>query len=191
MKSPLLVTIARAVLRAMAQNPNFPSPDPPLATVEAAAEALAEAEAATRTRAMTTVAVRNEKRRALATLLSYLKDYVQRTADADVEHGASIIESAGMSVKRPRHLPLRVFAAKPGRNSGWVELVAPKAPGRASYLWAYSIDGMKTWVILPTTVKASTTVEGLPRGSTVYFRYRVTTKDGEGDWSEPVSILVV
>jgi hypothetical protein len=45
-------------------------------------------------------------------------------------------------------------------------------------------------VSLPFTTQASTTVSGLTPGSTVHFRYRPVTKDGAGDWSQPVSIMV-
>jgi hypothetical protein len=187
---PLLVTAARAIVRAMTGNPRFPSPDPQLATVEAAIEALAAAETAAHTRMQGTVAVRDQKRQALVVLLQQLRDYVQATADADVEHAVSIIESAGMAVKKPRMLPARVFSAKPGPVSGSVKLLAPQAGNRAGYEWAYSTDGKRTWVSLPFTVQASTTVSGLQPGTTVPFRYRAVTKDGTGDWSEPVSIIV-
>ena len=96
-----------------------------------------------------------------------------------------------MSVKKPRVLPPRRFTVKDGRVSGSLELIAPKGGNRAGYEWAYSTDGKRTWVSLPFTVKASTIVYGLEPGATVYFRYRPVTKNGVGDWSDPVSIIVV
>jgi hypothetical protein len=187
---PLLVTVARAIVRAMTGNPRFPSPDPPLATVEAAIEALAAAETATRSRMQGTVAARDGKRLALVVLLQQLRDHVQARADANVDEAVSIIESAGMAVKKERVPPARVFTAKRGPVSGSVKLLAPQAGNRAGYEWAYSTDGKKSWVSVPFTVQASTTVSGLQPGSTVYFRYRAVTKDGTGDWSEPVGVIV-
>jgi hypothetical protein len=187
---PLLLTVARAIVRAMTSNPRFPSPDPPLAKVQVAIDALTAAETATRTRAHGTVPLRDAKRLELLVLLQQLCAHVQAIADADVEQAVSTIESAGMSVKKERVLPVRVFAAKRGPVSGTVKLVAPRAGERAGYEWAYSTDGKKTWTALPFTVRASTLVTGLQPGSTVYFRYRVDTKDGAGDWSEPTSIIV-
>jgi hypothetical protein len=111
-------------------------------------------------------------------------------ADADIENAASLIESAGMSVKKRRTFSQRVLAAKCGRTSGTVDLVAPRAGERVSYEWQYSIDEMKTWVSLPVTVKASTSANGFVRGTTVFFRYRTATKDGVGDWSQPTSLLI-
>ena len=49
---------------------------------------------------------------------------------------------------------------------------------------------MKTWISLPFTVQANTTVSGLRPGSTVHFRYRPVTKDGAGDWSDPIAVIV-
>jgi hypothetical protein len=97
---PKLVTYARSIVRALTGNLQFPSPLPPLATVEAAIDALDAAETDTRTRLRGTVQVRDERRLALVMLLNHLCSHVQATADSDIDNGASIIESAGMAVKR-------------------------------------------------------------------------------------------
>ncbi len=102
----------------------------------------------------------------------------------------SIIESAGMSVKGRRLPAGRVFAAKRGRVSRSIILVAPKAGNRPSYDWAYSLDGGETWILLPGTNSATTTVPGLTPGAKVLFRYRVCVKDVWSDWSQPVAVIV-
>ncbi|MGA7121563.1 MAG: fibronectin type III domain-containing protein [Polyangiaceae bacterium] len=187
---PRLVTVARAIVSAMTKNPRFPSPNPPLATVEAAIAALEEAEVATLGRAPGSVALRDSKRLAVVVLLQQLRDHVQATADADIEEGPAIIESAGMSVKRQRGAQERALVARLGPVSGSVKLSAPKAGNRAGYEWAYSTDGQRTWVSVPITVQASTTISGLAPGSTVHFRYRATSKLVTGDWSDSVSTIV-
>jgi hypothetical protein len=48
----------------------------------------------------------------------------------------------------------------------------------------------KTWVTVPSTLQAKTTVAGLTPGATVTFRYRAVVKTGEGDWSQPTSLMV-
>jgi hypothetical protein len=83
-----------------------------------------------------------------------------------------------------------VFAAKPGATSGSVHLVTDAAARRASYEWQYSTDAGKTWVSAPSTLQAKTVVAGLTPGVTVLFRYRAVTKSGEGDWSQPQSLIV-
>jgi len=189
-KVPRLVTVARAIVNAMTGNPRFASPNPPLATVEAAIAALEEAEVATLSRAPGSVAMRDAKRMALVALLQQLREHVQTTADADIEEGPAIIESAGMSVKRPRAAKERALVARLGPVSGSVQLSAPKAGNRAGYEWAYSTDGARTWASVPITVQARTTISGLAPGSTVHFRYRATTQPGAGDWSNSVSVIV-
>jgi hypothetical protein len=173
----LLITYVQGILKAMTGNPTFPSPTPPLTTVASAVSDLQVAEtAAVTTRAKGTVATRNEKRAALVALLDQLRSYVQSIADATPENAPSIIESAGLAIKKtPVHAP-RVFSAKPATVSGSVKLTAPNAGKRAAYLWQYSTDGGKTWLDVSPTLQAKTNVTGLPAGTTVEFRYRSIVK---------------
>jgi len=188
---PHLLVQARAIVQATRTSPWFPSPSPALATIEAAIDALAVAETATRSRTRGTVEVRDGKRAALVMLLQQLQRHVQATADANPENAVSIIESAGLSVKRARVLPPRVFAALDGPVSGTVKLVAPKIKGATAYEWAYSTDDKNTWIPRPTRPQASTLVPGLTPGATAHFRYRPVMRTGPGDWSDPVSVIVI
>jgi hypothetical protein len=187
---PKLLVRARSYVLALTNNPRFPSPHPSLATVLAAIEALSDAQRDTLSRTAGTVALRDEKRQKLVFLLQELLGHVQATADADPENAASIIESAGMALKRLRTLPPRAFKVQQGRVSGSAKLLAPKAAPRAAYEWAYSTDGGRTWTGLPITVQANTTVYGMTPGTVGLFRYRTATKDGVGDWSDAVSLVV-
>jgi hypothetical protein len=187
---PALITYTQAVLVAMTNNANFPTPLPALSAVSAALTALQSAESQAISRIKGAVVVRNDKKAALVTLLQQLRSYIQTTADANSENSAAIIKSSGLPLKKvPVHKP-RVFTIKPGAVSGSVEMVAASAARRASYLWGYSTDGGKTWIEVGPTLQAKTTVSGLPVGTTVQFRYRGVTKTGAADWSQPTSFLV-
>lgn len=189
---PALISAARAVIARLAGNAAFPSPSPTLALVTGAIDDLEVAQATTHSRLRGAVTVRNEKRTQVITYLYELKAYVQHVADAgDPGEAAALIESAGMAVRKSATRPPRAFAARHGRVSGSIDLVTRAAAHRASYEWESSADGGRTWVLLPVTMQAKTTVTGLAPGSTACFRYRPVTKDGEGDWSDPVSIVVV
>jgi hypothetical protein len=72
-----------------------------------------------------------------------------------------------------------------------VQVLAKATKGAQAHEWQLSTDGGKTWSDLPTTTKASTQVETLTVGATVTFRHRPVTKAGLGDWSQPVSAVVV
>ena len=187
----LLITYVQGILKAMTGNPTFPSPNPPLATVASAVGDLQVAETAVvATRARGTVATRNEKRAVLVGLADQLRSYVQSIADATPENAPSIIESAGLAIKKtPAHGP-HVFSARPAAISGSVKLTAPIAGKRAAYLWQYSTDGGKTWLDASPTLQAKTSVAGLPSGTAVQFRFRSVVKGGASDWSAPFSVLV-
>jgi hypothetical protein len=185
-----LAAAALQIVASMTGNANFATPTPALATVTAAITDYQTAEAAALARTKGAAATRNAKRKALVQLLEQLMTYVQTVADASVADGEGIILSAGMAVRKTAVHPPRVFNATQGSVSGSVKLITAAAAKRASYNWQYSIDGGKTWVDMPSTLQAKTTVAGLPVGTTVEFRYQPLTETGEGNWSQVVSLLV-
>jgi hypothetical protein len=188
--SSALVTQATNVVTRMAGNPYFPTPVPNLALITTAIGALQTAEAATVSRTKGAAAARNQKRKELVALLEQLGGYIQTVADADEANGPAIIESAGFAVRKTPTRTARVFAAKQGSNSGVAMLVAASAGHRSAYDWQYSTDGGKTWVLLPPTLQAKTSVTGLTPGAVVQFKYRAVTKSGADDWSPPVSLAI-
>jgi hypothetical protein len=187
---PAFISQAKAMVQAMTGNPSFPNPEPPLATVSTAIHDLEVAENAAQSRAHGAATTRNDKRAALVFLLEQLKGHVQKVADGNLETGAAVIQSAGVGVRKQVVRAKRVFSIKPGAVAGTVKVITAAADRRASYDWEYSTDGSKTWIALPSTLKASTSLGGLTPGATVTFRYRAITKVGVGDWSLPTSMMV-
>jgi hypothetical protein len=185
-----LIPYVEGIIAGMTGNPTFPNPSPPLASVTTALDDLQTAEALALTRAKGAAATRNQKRATLVSLLEQLRTYVQSVADASPENGPAIIESARLAVRKTPVRAPRVFAAKLGTVSGTVTLVVPSAARRASYEWQYSTDGGKTWVDMPPTLQAKTTLGGLTALSTVDFRYRAVIKGGAQNWSAPISVVV-
>ncbi|HEY6463328.1 MAG TPA: fibronectin type III domain-containing protein [Polyangiaceae bacterium] len=186
----LLITYTLNVLQKMTGNPAFPTPVPPLAAISAALTDLQTAEAAALNRGKGAAAARNAKRAVLVALLQQLRTYVQNVADASPEQAAVIIPSSGLAVRKtPTHVA-RTFTATQGALSGQAKVTAVSAGHRASYEWEYSVDGGKTWIAAPVTLQAKTTIGGLAAGTTVQFRNKAVTKGGEGDWGQPVSLIV-
>ena len=69
---------------------------------------------------------------------------------------------------------------------------AVKGRRKTFFNWQYTADGGKTFVTLPSTPRARTTVSGLTALSTYGFRVSVTNSDGvAGEWSQIVSFLVL
>ncbi len=187
---PALVSTAKAVVQAMTKNPSFPNPDPGLATVDAAIDVLQTAECGAQARTKGAVANRNEKRKALVTLLEQLKAHIQKVADGNPDTAAAVIQSAGVAVRKTAPRQKQAFLVKAGAVAGTVKVTAQAAARRASYEWEYSLDGGKTWQAMPSTLQARTQITGLAQGTTVSVRYRAVTKAGEGDWSQPTSHFV-
>jgi hypothetical protein len=191
LKVGALINLAQTIVIAVTNNPHIPNPTPPIAALTAAIAALVAAENAALTRVKGAVVQRNAARKSHVQLLELLRANVQSLADADPDNALTIIESAGIGVRKPTVRKPRVFAATQGTVSGSAKLVAPSAGARSSYEWEVSSDGGKTWVTAPPSVQAKTSVQGLASGTAVQFRYRaVTPKAGAGDWSAPVSLLV-
>ena len=55
---------------------------------------------------------------------------------------------------------------------------------------SHSLDGGESWIALPSTNKASTTIAGLRPGARVWVRYRTVIKSVTSDWSNVQSIIV-
>ena len=189
-KVPALISLATGIVRGVTGNPAFPNPVPPLATVSQAITDLQAAEASAQAKTRGAVATRNAMRAALVTLLDQLKAYVQQVADADRANSEAIIQGAAMTVKKTAIRQKQTFLAKAGSVTGSVKLVAQSVARRASYEWQLSADGGKTWMVAPSTLQTKTTLSNLAVGTTYMFRYRAVTKAGEGDWSQPVAMLV-
>jgi len=186
----LFIEYVRVILAAMASNPHFPSPNPPLATVTASANGLESAQAVTKTRAPDSIPLRNAARRQLIDQVRLLLGHVQQVADASPEQATAIIASAGLRARTAAAPSKPPFAVKLGAVSGSARLAAQAAGHRAAYDWEFSVDGGKTWTAAGTTIQAKTVVTGLPVATSVMFRFRAVIKGGAADWSQPISLLV-
>jgi hypothetical protein len=185
-----VITFAQSLASAMTNNTSFPSPNPPLATFQANITALSNAEAAVLARTKGAVEDRNAKLATLKTNLETLKAYVQEVADAaNPTNAASIVESAGMTVRKITLHDKPALGVKQGSVSGTVNLAAKAPAHRASYAWQYSTD-QKTWTSLPQTMQAKTLASGLTTSSVYFFRVQILLPAGEQNWSQIVSLLV-
>jgi hypothetical protein len=138
---PALISYAEGIVTRMTGNPTFPAPVPTLAAVTAALADLRPTATPALARTKGAVTPRNEKRTVLVAALQQLRAHVQSIADADPTQASSIIESAGVAVRKSPTRSARAFAAKPGPVAGVVRVTAVAASRRASYEWQYSADG--------------------------------------------------
>jgi hypothetical protein len=180
----------RHVVTCMTGSAKVPNPNPALTAISAACTALDTSQAAMPGNKATT-AQRDADYLALLLLLHHELDYVngvaeQQTSPADAE---AVITGSGFSVRKGGKRNKDALAATYGLDSGTVELDARAVAADASYYWQWSTD-MKSWVSVPETKKASTTITGLTPATMYYFRFRALTRKGMTDWSQDVSLLV-
>jgi hypothetical protein len=106
------------------------------------------------------------------------------------EHAAAIITSAGMSTRKANARHEAPFAVTQGSTSRTVCAVAKAVSRRASYDWQWRNDGGKTWVDLPQTLQAKTSLAGIPVGLVAQLRFRAVTVAGVGAFVPAVGLLV-
>jgi hypothetical protein len=185
------ITYARAIYGSLLDNPNFPSPNPPLSTVAVNIAAFEDAETKAATRAKGAASLRDAKKKRVKDDLFQLRAYVQGVVNTSPTPADAIalIESAFMSVKKVTKRPLPELSVKNTDVSGKVKIAA-KAVGRpALYTFEYSTD-QSNWIALPNVMKSRTEASGLTSACVHYFRFRTFTRDGQQDYSQVVSLVV-
>ncbi len=189
LNKPLLI-FARAVHNALLNNPDFPSPNPPLHVFAANIAAFEDAETKAASRAKGAASFRDAKKKKVKDTLFHIRDYVQSVVEtSDPATATAQIESAFMSVRKAREHVYTEVSAKNGDVSGKVMLAAKSVAPRAIYYWEHSLD-QETWTPLPQTMLTRTEVSGLQAACTYYFRFRAFTRAGWQDYSQVVSLLV-
>jgi hypothetical protein len=183
------INYARAVAAAMTADPHLPSPTPTLADFEAHINAAAAASAFVLIGPIGSAAQRDARFAAVQSDLEQLRAYVQRIADASPGQARAIIESAGMSVKRPGLHDKQALTLKAGLVSGSVVVVAKAAGDRATYEWQYSRVG-EPWIDVAPTRQATKVLDGLVPAAVYQFRVRAVTHAGRSDFGDSVSFMV-
>ena len=187
---------ADAIKTAMTGNANFPTPNPPLATVgtdnTTAKDKIAAQKNAQKAAKDATVA-RDLALLALKQDLTSLAAYVQNASGGDRQK----ILSAGMDVysewtplvalDRPVILSIAV-----GKNPGELRLRWTPIDRAKSYQLQVCVDPINDagWKDAPPTSDRKATLTGLTSGTKVWVQVRPIAKDNQGPWSEPVNIIV-
>ena len=180
-----LLLLAKFIYERMLGNAGFPSPNPTLPSLLALITAF---DTALTAKGPGIGTVRREARAALVMALKHLRDYVQGVAEQVVTGAASLVESAGMQLRKKTIRNKAPFSVQRGKVSGLLVLIAMAVAKKATYYWEMSGDG-KVWSSLPDTMEATTTASGLTPGQMYYFRFRSLSAAGMSDWSQVVSMI--
>ncbi len=180
----------QTITTAMADNENFPAPNPPLedlSTLRSNIIAKTNAIDAMKVALEFEMTERNLMVKGLDEALMQEAAYVQTASGGKAE----IILSAGMEVAdtpspvgplpAPQDLQAFTSAFKGRVDTKW-EPVA----GRSSYVVESAVNPDGPWSQIAVTTRANCTATGLTGGTKYWFRARAVGAAGAGPWSEPV-----
>jgi hypothetical protein len=181
---------AQGVCTGLANNTYCPSPTPTLAELLALSAAYTKAVAAANGKKdPVLIKARKDARTALKAALSHLRDCIQGIVEKNVPLAESIAASVNMTIRKIPIYAKAALSISPGELSGEVLLVAKAIADASCYYWQYSVN-QTAWTSGPETSKATLTIPGLTPGQTYWFRFRVLTRKGLTEWSQPISHLI-
>jgi hypothetical protein len=189
-----VIDLAQAVDTAITSNATtFPSPNPAMPKFSSDIAALIAAQAAAKARTQGAVDIRNAKLAIVVADLEQLRVYVETVANSDPSNAVAIVHSAGMEVRKAHTAPPKdAVNIKQAKAATPVVLTARVGTRKKQvHEWEYSTDGGKTWVALPPTTMAKTTVPGLTPGASVLARHRASTSTATDAWSVATASLLV
>lgn len=150
----------------------FPAPSPALADISTELATYGGLLQSSAARDKVQIALKNQSKSALITMLSQLADYINLTAQGD----DAILAQSGYELDKIPE-PIKMKAPEgvmllDGGNSGELVLKFKSVAGASSYLFQYTTDqllGDCSWVSIPATT-TSYTFSGLAKGTTYHCR---------------------
>lgn len=185
---------ARQIVSAMTNNPDFPSPQPPLAQATTAIDELdtayADAQAA-RQDAKTKTSIQNQKEETVDRTMSRLASYIESASDGDEIK----IRGAGLDTRTPAASSSdelaapNALAATAGDHDGEIDLHWDKVGRARSYIIEMSADPPTntSWQHKTVSLKSQVTIEGLTSGTKYWFRVAGVSTNGQSGWSDPAT----
>lgn len=191
---PEKLQLVKQILTAMTGNPNFPTPQPTLAQVSAAADALETADSTAQTAraaSKTATSERDQKMKALDLLVAQLAAHVESVSGDD----ETKILSAGMDVRAtgspgsdPPAQPQGV-AATEGDHAGELDVQWDRIVNARSYVLESSTDPTNPalWKHAMVVTTSHATLEGLVSGQRYWVRVAAVNTNGQSGWSDPAT----
>lgn len=185
-----ILTYGRRIVSMMTGNPNFPTPEPPLADVTVSLDGLQVAEEAMPGGPEATD-LRNVRLEEVKQKLNDLRNYVEFIAKGN----STIILSSGMEY-RSANTPVGILPApepvtgKNGVAVGSVKLKWKRVPKNTGYRVEATTNPSEGWPIVVEAEKASTTIYGLTPGTKYYFRIATLSHAGYEGYSATIPVRV-
>jgi hypothetical protein len=176
----------------------FSDPRPPRATLDDQIAATEQAQVVADKGGKGAAAARDVQLGILVGMMESELVYIQSVADTGTpDEAISTLLAGGVEIARSRAHGKAVLGVRQEPAPGSVildanarELLGRDIRRKHFFHWAYTTDG-KTFVDMPSTPEARTTLSGLTPLTTVGFRVAVAKTQGVvGPWSHVVSFLV-
>jgi hypothetical protein len=191
---PEKVARGREIITALKTNPDFPTPNPTLASVTTAIDSLEAAfqdQEVTRQLAATKTAAKDEKEDAFDNIFSQLAAYVESVAGSNEK----MIKSAGMDTRAAavptteKPSPPNSLNVTSGDADGEIDLTWEPVTGAKSYVIEVSIDPVTatSWKHSSVSTKSSARTSGLVSGTRYWFRVAAVGTGGQSGWSDPAT----
>ena len=108
-------------------------------------------------------------------------------ANANPKDAHAIIHSALLTERQATTYRKPDFEATTGETPGSALLRARAIAGAIAYFWQFSLDNVQ-WHDMPETAQANTSVTNLTPNTTYFFRFRVLTRSGKGEFGQSVTL---
>jgi hypothetical protein len=181
------VTKVSNILSSMTDNPDFPTPIPPLVSISEALGEFVSALSAASEGGTSLTEIKNQKRIVVADLVRQLGLYILYIANNDVE----VLAGTGYDLtKIPGSQPLGkpgVVTIKDGISSGMLSTFVTRPEGAKSFLYQITPDPLtaeSVWESTPGS-KAKYTFTDLIPGKKYWIRYVAVGKEGALAYSDP------
>jgi len=193
-----IITLARTMVTSMTGNPDYTTPNPPLASITAAAdtgEAGINDALVKEQEAVEFVEKKDDAIEALSNLLTLSGNYIQLASGGD----EAKILGAGVEVQStgsPKAVPPKIENVKltQGDDAGEVDIMwksQVKLINNYSIRFTYGDINNPTWQNAPETpTKSKYTLSGLTSGAKVWVEVAGNNAAGKGGWSDPAVIYV-
>ena len=190
---PNLLTKALDIYKSMNGNTNFPTPTPDLLTLQAAITAYQDALTDAQSRDRSSVALKNQVRLALITMLNNLAAYVNFTGNGDIPvlatSGFDLFKiSEPVTVQKPEKVNVTA-----GPNPGELTTSTRGSKGARSFVHQHNTNATMPdngWVSTTTTAKTYT-FTGLAKGQEYWVRVAAVGSKGQVMYSDPISLSLI
>jgi hypothetical protein len=178
----------------------FPNPNPSMPIFLGQLQALDQAQIMARgTKAKGAASARDAARDVVWGSLKLHRAYAENVCNSSPANAATWAGLAGFGVGKPGTRVKEILTALLTTTPGTVVLKAhakalvASGQGKAKsrvFLWRYTVDGSKTFVLVDGTSVATVVISGLPAMTTVGFQVCAKDSIAQGPWSQTVSLLI-